>query len=85
VHAAELRSRLDPYVQVAQRVRGQRAVAVGSRGSGANRDRNAAIRQWALEAGVELPGSGRIARGVQEAYDAGDVAALYAATGLEME
>lgn len=84
-HAADLRTRLDSYVQVARRVRGLRGVPVGSRRAGANRDRNAAIRQWALEAGVELPGRGRIARGVHEAYDANDVPALYAATGLEME
>jgi hypothetical protein len=49
-----------------------------------DKDRNARIRQWALDQGVELPGRGRIAGAVQRAYDAGDVAALYAAAGLEM-
>jgi hypothetical protein len=84
-HAADLRTRLYPYVQVARRVRGQLGGTVGSRRWGANRDRNAALRRWALAAGVELPGRGRIARGVQDAYDADDVPALYAATGLEMD
>ena len=32
-----------------------------------------------------MPGRGRIAQRVHDAYDAGYVAALYAATGLEME
>jgi hypothetical protein len=64
------------------------ATVVGERAFGAEvptTGRNAATRQWALEAGIELPGRGRIAREVQQAYDAGDVPALYAATGLEME
>jgi hypothetical protein len=76
---------LDPYVQVARRVPGLHGGAAGPRRTGANRDRNAAIRHWALQAGVELPGRGRIAAGVQEAYDTDDVPTLYAATGLEME
>jgi hypothetical protein len=49
------------------------------------RDRNLAIRQWALDNGIELPSRGRIAQGVQDAFDAGDVPALYSATGLEMD
>ena len=64
---------------------GHRGVSAGSRRTDMNRDRNAAIRQWMLDAGVELPGRRRIARGVQAAYDAVDVPSLYAATELEME
>jgi hypothetical protein len=44
-----------------------------------------AIREWALESGVELPSRGRIAGGVLEAYDAGDGDALFAGVGLERE
>jgi hypothetical protein len=84
-HAADLRSKLDPYVQAARRVRPAGGAPAGARSSANRRDRNAAIRQWALDAGIELPGRGRIARAVQDAYDAGDVPALYAATGLEMD
>jgi len=84
-HAAQLRGMLGPYVEVARRVRGQ---AGGGRGGArravADKDRNARIRQWALDQGVEVPGRGRIAGAVQNAYDAGDVAGLYAGAGLEL-
>ena len=84
-HAHELRTTLGPFVEAARRVGGRaRRGREGSRRAVTDRDRNAAIRQWALDEGIELPGRGRIARAVQEAYDAGDVAALYEATGLEM-
>jgi hypothetical protein len=82
-HAADLRTWLEPHVQAARRVRGQRGAAVGPRRSRPNRDRNAATRKWVLDAGIELNGRGRIPRGVLEAYDAKDVPALYAATGQE--
>ena len=82
-HASDLRTKLDPYVQAARRVRGRSGG--GRPGRRRSAERNAAIRQWAVEAGIELPGRGRIARAVQDAYDSGDVAALYAATGLEMD
>jgi hypothetical protein len=79
-----LRMALEPYLEVARKVRGQ------GRGSkpqskAVNRDRNMAIREWAFESGVELPSRGRIAGGVVEAYDGGDVDALFAAVGLERE
>lgn len=83
-HENELRDRLAPFVEAARRVR------TGSTGGGrvparANKDRNAAIRSWAVDNGVELPARGRIAGIVVDAYDANDVPALYAAAGLEME
>jgi hypothetical protein len=85
-HAEELRLKLGPFLEVARRVREDTARARGTvRGAVADKDRNPAIRQWALEEGVELPSRGRIAGAVQEAYDASDVAALYAAVGLEQE
>jgi nucleoid-associated protein Lsr2 len=84
-HAGELRTKLDPYVGAARRLRGDGVRSRSGRSSASVRDRNQAIRQWALENGIELPNRGRIAGAVQEAYDAGDAAALYAAVGLEQE
>lgn len=85
-HAEELRAKLGPFVEGARRVRLQVGGArIGGRGGATDSDRNAAIRQWALDEGVQLPTRGRVAGAVQAAYDAKDVAALYAATGLERE
>ena len=85
-HANELRAKLSSFVGVARRVRHQPGHARSRAGGAAtDKDRNAAIRQWALDEGVELPSRGRIAGAVQAAYDATDVKALYAATGLERE
>jgi nucleoid-associated protein Lsr2 len=85
-HANELRTKLSPFVEMARRVRKEPSRGrERARGTVTDKDRNSAIRQWALDEGVELPSRGRIAGLVQEAYDAGDVAALYAAVGLEQE
>lgn len=85
MHADELRTALGPYIEVARRVRDEGRGRSIVRRAVVDRDRNARIRQWALDQGVELPGRGRIARAVAQAYDARDVAALYAAAGLEMQ
>jgi hypothetical protein len=79
-----LRATLEPYLEVARKVRSQ-GRGTKSQPKAANRDRNMAIREWALESGVELPSRGRIAGAVVEAYDGGDVDALFAAVGLERE
>lgn len=85
-HANELRAKLSPFLEVARRVREESSRGrAGARGPVGDKDRNSAIRQWALDEGVELPSRGRIAGSVQQAYDASDVAALYAAVGLERE
>jgi hypothetical protein len=85
-HANELRAKLSPFLEVARRVRDESGRGrSGARGHVGDKDRNSAIRQWALDEGVELPSRGRIAGAVQAAYDATDVAALYAAVGLERE
>jgi hypothetical protein len=79
-----LRTTLAPYLEVATKVRpGRRGTT--SRARVPDRDRNAAIRGWALESGVQLPSRGRIAGAVADAYDNGDVDALFAAVGLERE
>jgi hypothetical protein len=84
-HANELRAKLSAFVGVARRVRHEPGHVRSGARIATDKDRNAAIRRWALDEGVELPGRGRIAGTVQAAYDAKDVAALYAATGLERE
>jgi hypothetical protein len=85
-HANELRAKLSSFVGVARRVRHEPGhTRSGARAAITDKDRNAAIRQWALDEGVELPSRGRIAGAVKAAYDAADVEALYAATGLERE
>src|SRR4051794_18148943 len=79
VNEATLRRALDPYLAAARRVRDN----TGRAGRPvADTDRNAAIRQWALDSGVQLPQRGRIANAVQDAYTNRDVVALYTATGL---
>jgi hypothetical protein len=79
-----LRTTLAPYLEVATKVRpGRRGTTTHARTS--NRDRNAAIRGWALDSGVQLPSRGRIAGAVADAYDTSDVDALFTAVGLERE
>jgi hypothetical protein len=85
-HAEELRAKLEPFLKVARRFRHQSAdTRPQARSAATDKDRNSAIRRWALDEGVELPTRGRIAGAVQAAYDTQDVAALYTATGLERE
>ena len=79
-----LRTALAPYLEVATKVRSAGRGAK-TRARAANKDRNTAIREWALESGVQLPTRGRIAGAVIDAYDTGDVDALFAAVGLERE
>ena len=80
-HEAELRATLGPFLEVARRVRRHPGTGRTLRAA-ADKGRNPAIRQWALGVGVELPTRGRIAGAVQVAFDAQDVAALYATVGL---
>lgn len=83
-HENSLRTALGPFLEVARKVRsdGRGAGRVGSRSVG-DKERNAAIRAWALSEGVELPSRGRIAGIVQEAYEVKDGAVLRAGLGLE--
>lgn len=84
-HQDELRATLEPFLASARRER-RLAAGRGARrpapGTG-DRDRNQAIRAWALENGIELATRGRIAQGVLDAFDNSDVDALYAAVGIE--
>ena len=68
-NAAALRKALKPYVDVGSQVRAPRGTA--SRGAQRQSpDRLASIRQWARKNGYEISDRGRIAREIQEAYDA---------------
>jgi len=84
---ANLRNLLQPYIEAGRPVTtaGRRHAPrrVGS-GRADRREHNRAVREWALANGVELPARGRIAQAYLDAYQAGDVARLYEAAGLEM-
>lgn len=82
-HAGELRDSLGLFIGVARRERRLDGRHAGGRVVVGNKDRNAAVRGWALAEGVELPGRGRMAGAVVAAWEARDVEALYAAVGLE--
>jgi hypothetical protein len=85
-HASDLRTKLTPFIEAARTVRpaGRVPTRGGSRPA-PDRERGAHIREWALSEGVELPGRGRIARVVEEAYAIRDGQALRAAFGFEEE
>jgi hypothetical protein len=84
-HEEEMRAKLGPFVEAARRVSNETGRASAGSREAADKTRSPAIRQWALDEGIELPTRGRIAVAVQDAYDARDVAALYAAVGIELE
>ncbi len=83
-HAAALRDALAPYVGAARKAdgggsNGRRSGGAGRRGSGgsgggsassSDRERTAAIRQWAREQGMEVNERGRIPNKIVQAYDA---------------
>jgi Lsr2 len=72
-HAKELRSGLERFVQVAQRIsqngRGSASRRARSAGSAAG-EHNQAIREWAAANGFEVATRGRIPRSVIEEYEA---------------
>jgi hypothetical protein len=74
-HALELRKSVGAFVGTARRVgragagrRGGAREAGG--GSGGNRERNQAIRDWAKSKGVEVSDRGRISQELVDQYDA---------------
>jgi hypothetical protein len=79
----DMRTKIGPFLDSARRVRtGGRAGA--SSASRTDKERNAAIREWALSEGVELNARGRIANAVQQAYESQDGDALRDALGVEL-
>jgi hypothetical protein len=71
-NAAKLRDALAPFVAAARRAgsttRGRPRVSGGPQATG-DRERTAAIREWAAANGYTVSARGRIARTVMEAYD----------------
>jgi hypothetical protein len=83
-HENDLRTMLRPYLEVARKARPDGSKGRGRGRSVADKDRNAAIREWALSEGVELAQRGRIAGVVHHAYDAHDGDMLRESLGLEL-
>jgi hypothetical protein len=79
----ELRTKLGPFLEAATKVRPEIRRGHGKSPAG-DKERNAAIRAWALSEGVELAQRGRIANVVQEAFEASDGDMLREALGLEL-
>ena len=79
---ARLRDALQPYIDAGRRV--ARAQGKGAARVGTDRERNQAVRQWAMDNGVELPTRGRIAQGYLDAYDDSNIELLYQTAGLEL-
>jgi hypothetical protein len=74
-HALELRKSVDAFVGAARRIgrmgAGRRGgVRAAGAGSGGNRERNQAIRDWAKSKGVEVSDRGRISQELVDQYDA---------------
>ena len=84
---AKFRNMIQPYIDAARKVTATNGRSTPRRGGpprAADRERHRAVREWALANGVELPARGRVAQAYLDAYDAGDVAQLYEAAGLEL-
>ena len=67
-HAGELRGALGPFVARATRNRGVPGQRAPRRG-GSDRDRNDAIRAWALRKGMAVAARGRIKAEIVEQYE----------------
>jgi hypothetical protein len=71
-NAAQLRDALAAFVAVARRGNGrvrQRPVSVNGARPSVDRERTAAVREWARAHGHEVSDRGRISKAVMEAYD----------------
>jgi hypothetical protein len=80
-HDTDLRTKLAPFIDAARPLHANNGAPLRA----SNPVDSAAIRQWALDEGIELPSRGRIAGAVKVAYDARDPDALYEAVGLERD
>jgi len=68
-NAAALRKALKPYVEAGSPLRAQRR-ASGRAAARHSPDRLASIREWARKNGYDVADRGRIARDIQDAFDA---------------
>lgn len=66
-NAAKLREELGNWTEKARRVGGRRAR--GTSGSRSSSNDSAKIREWAREAGYEVPDRGRISGTIRKAYE----------------
>lgn len=66
-NASQLREELGTWVEKARRVGGRRTRGTASGRSSSND--SARIREWAREAGYEVPDRGRIAGTIRKAYE----------------
>jgi hypothetical protein len=66
-NAAAFREELGSWVEKARRVGGRRSRGTASARSGSND--SARIREWAREAGYEVPDRGRISGTIRKAYE----------------
>lgn len=66
-NAAKFREELGSWVEKARRVGGRRSRGTTSGRSGSND--SARIREWAREAGYEVPDRGRISGTIRKAYE----------------
>ncbi|GAA1488288.1 histone-like nucleoid-structuring protein Lsr2 [Brachybacterium sacelli] len=66
-NAVKFREELGGWVAKARRVGGRRSRGTGSRSAGSND--SARIREWAREAGYEVPDRGRISGTIRKAYE----------------
>ncbi len=74
-NATKLRSGLEPYLKVAQKLGRIPTARVATRGRGAapargDREQNQAIREWAQRKGMDVSPRGRIARSIIDQYGA---------------
>ena len=74
-NATKLRTGLEPYLKVAQKLGRTPAARGVTRGRGAapvrgDREQNQAIREWAQRNGLDVSPRGRIARSIIEQYEA---------------
>ncbi|AXK44825.1 histone-like nucleoid-structuring protein Lsr2 [Brachybacterium saurashtrense] len=67
VNASRLREELGTWVEKARRVGGRRTRGTSSARRGSND--SARIREWAREAGYEVPDRGRISSTIRTAYE----------------
>ncbi len=69
-NAREFRKKLDFYLEHATRVGGRKRPAAAARPADADAPSPKQIRQWAIEAGYEVPARGRLPQSLVDEYTA---------------
>lgn len=68
-NATKIREELGSWAEKARRVGGRRSRGTGSHTGRSGSNDSAQIRQWAREAGYEVPDRGRISSTIRTAYE----------------